>query len=342
MPIDARTRNSQSDLRQALDQHLQKLPADAPLRRVIAAPDIQGKLSAFDRADALAIQEQASYRRVGRLALWAMMAGAVVGALVLLPIEFWSAGLPRRMIETAQALALILTFLAILWISLRKVIDHWMTARAQAEDIRGNIFRAILEADAGDADARQLLQQKLACFKDAHLDWQLAYFSRRGADHLQNAGYGKRFRAAGYTLSAISVLLGVAAIIILAGDLNFPVPKSIGDAARWLKLHEPGRWQLGLGAMASSVLAFASARSLMDQDDRNARCYAATAAHVERIRREGLAKAEAAAAAGRPEEVTDFCEKVQSVLSAEHLAWSLARPLGNPAAAHDVQLGRVI
>jgi hypothetical protein len=89
---------------------------------------------------------------------------------------------------------------------------------------------------------------------------------------------------------------------------------------------DSSRWQLGLGAIASSLLAFASARSLMDQDERNASSYKATTSLLRRIRADDLPGAEAAAEAGHVADVTRFCEKVQAVLSAEHLTWILSPP----------------
>jgi hypothetical protein len=89
---------------------------------------------------------------------------------------------------------------------------------------------------------------------------------------------------------------------------------------------ESGRWQLGLGTMASSLLAFASARSFMDQDDRNASCYELAAAELDRLLASDWEKAAAAAGEGKAGDVIAFCERVQSVLSAEHLAWIFARP----------------
>jgi hypothetical protein len=331
MPINARNRNDKSDLRQALDKHLRDLPADALLLRVIASPGIEEKLAAFDRADAIAIRKRKSYRRFGAFALWAMMTGAIIGALVLLPIEFWSKGWPRRMIEAVQALALVLTFLAVMWIGVRQSVGLWMQARAEAEAIRAEVFRAIVRAGA---DAKELLPQVLACFKDAHLDWQLAYFERRSDEHRRSAGRVTPFRVVAYLLSAASVLLGCVGLINLASEFGFSWPP-LRTAAQWFQPEESGRWQLGLGAIASSVLAFASARTFMDQDDRNASCYKATAAQLQRIAREEFPTAGAAALAGQVGTAMAFCERVQTILSAEHLAWSFARPPDDPRAVPD-------
>ncbi len=319
----AEHREIRSDLRQALDLHLGKLPADAPLRALLTLPEIEHKLSEFDAADAIAIEEQRSYRRLGRFALRAMMVGALIGALALLPLDRWIDGWLRRAIELVQALALIVTFVAVMWSGWRQSVGQWMHSRAQAEKLRADVFRAIVQRGASDAKA--LLAPALACFKDAHLDWQLGYYRKSGREHRRAAGNATPYKIVAYLLTGVSVVLGVIGLVNFAAELGFPLPR----AASWfrsLAVPEAGRWQLGLGAMASSILAFASARSFMDQDDRNASCYELAAKELERLGANDLPRAEAAAREGRAGEVTAFCESVQTVLSAEHLAWIFSRP----------------
>src|SRR5262249_9964033 len=153
----------QSDLRQALQLHLNKLPADAPIRSVVTSEPIQKLLKSFDKADAEAIGEQRTYRRFGRLALWATMAGTVVGALVLLPIDQWATGWPRLVIQGAQAVALMLSLIATLWVGWRQSVGRWLRARAGAEGLRGDVFRSVIQA--GERE-RELLAPALACFKE--------------------------------------------------------------------------------------------------------------------------------------------------------------------------------
>jgi hypothetical protein len=311
--------DKQSDLRDALDNHFRKF-ATSPLREVIASPDIQGRLAKFDAADAAALAEQRSYRRFGRFALWAMMVGTLLGAFALLPIRLDDR--PRLVLQVLQGLAMILMVGALVWIGLRKPVGQWMRARAEAERLRADVFRAIARAGVGD---RQLLAPALACFIDAHLDWQLGFFRKRGPQHRKAASQVAPFKIVGHVLLLAALLLGFAGLVKAAADLGWSW-EPLTSVARRLPFENLGSWQLGLGVMASSVLAFASARSFMDQDDRNAACYALAADELATIKREELSKAEAAAAAGNVADVLAFCEKVQSVLSAEHNAWVYARP----------------
>lgn len=312
-----------SDLRQALDLFLRK-PEAEPLQAVVSSSEIEGKVAQFDQLDATAIKKQRAYRRLGRFALWTMMVGAIVGALMLLPIEQWIDGRPRKLIEGFHALALILTFVAILWIGWRQSVGQWMQARAEAEKIRAEVFRAIV---AVGADRKELLAPALACFKDAHLDWQLGFYQRRGGQHRSAAGLATPYRIAGYLLLALSVCLGAIGLMNLAEELGVSLWPSVKTAAQGLLPTNHGRWQLGLGAIASSILVFASARTFMDQNDRNAACYALAAEKLQHLKSAELPKAERAAQSGSYSDVRAFCEDVQRILDAEHLAWLFTPPL---------------
>lgn len=315
-------RRKGSDLRRAIEAHLQKVPADSLIHSVLASADIKTRIAQFDWADANALREQRSYRRFRILSLWAAMAGAVVGAVFLLPIERWITGWPRLVIQLLQALALILAFIATVWVGMRQSVGQWLQSRAVAERMRADLFRAIMRTGA---DGRALLTPALACFRDAHLDWQLAFYAWRGGQYRRSAGNTAPYKVAGYVLLAVAVLLGLVGLSNLAARFQLPLPP-LDAAMQFLHLDQPERWQLGLGAMASSLLAFASARSFMDLDDRNASFYAMAAAELQRVRAADLANAEAAAASGNVAPVMAFCEKVQHILDAEHLAWVLARP----------------
>jgi hypothetical protein len=318
-----------SDLRLAIERFIEALAPDAPLRGVVALAAVENLLQAFDAADAVAMEKQLSYRRAGRVALWSTMIGAVVGAIVLLPLDTWLAGWPRNVIEGVQTIALLLTFVALMWLGWRKPVDEWMAARAYAEGLRGDVFRMIIkqESDARESETvSKLLPEKLRCFTSCHLDNQIAYFARQGDNHRRSARRLTPLRMVGYLLSGIAILIGLVSAVHFAIKFGLPIPPLLAGWTQWLAFTDSSRWQLGLGAIASSLLAFASARSLMDQDERNASSYKATASLLRRIRSDDLTSAEAAAKAGHTATVTGFCEKVQAVLSAEHLAWILSPP----------------
>ncbi len=317
-----------SDLRQAIKAHLETVPEDAPIRTVLTSPDIESRLTQFEWADATAVKEQRSYRRFRMLSLWATMMGTLVGALFLLPIEQSIEGWLRTLFQVLQAAALVLALVATVWIGMRQQVGQWLKARALAERMRADLFRAVMRAGT---DGNRLLAPALACFRDAHLDRQLAFYTERGERYRKSAGNSSPYRMTGYVLLAVAVVLGSVGIMNLATRIDWLWPP-LEIAMQWIRLEHPERWQLGLGAMASSILAFASARSFMDLDDRNASFYANTAAQLRRLRSMDLVNAETAAAAGNVGEVLEFCEKVQTLLDTEHLAWTFTRPTETPPA----------
>jgi hypothetical protein len=326
---------AKSHLRQSIENFVAHLPPEAALHRLIESSEIQSRLDAFDRADAVAIAKQKQYRGAGWIALMTMSFSVVLGALVLLPLEPWLGldGQFSRVVSVAQTLTLVLAMLGVLWIALREPVDQWMQARAQAEAIRGDVFRSILQGGVAAADPAKLLQEKLACFKHAHLDSQLAYFRKRGDEAHKSCGRATPLRVAGYALTIVAVLFGAAAGImwvsrLLGTSLWSPVQAAI-DLFRVADAH---RWQLGLGTIASSVLAFASARSLMDQDERNSTCYRVAVDQLDKLIAASLASAQQAAAQGDETAVSVFTDRVQGILDAENLAWMYARPPDDPRA----------
>jgi hypothetical protein len=250
------------------------------------------------------------------------MFGTVVGAVALLPVEKQTVGWPRWALEGLQAAALLFGFLAS---SLCPSSHHWMLARATAEAARADVFRSIVRTAAGAPD---LLGPVLACFKDAHLDWQLGFFRERSSEFHRSLGRLALYRLVAYAMRALVVLFAVLAFLNLAPTLGqyWPPLKTVGEwlqlwLQQWLQVNEPGRWQLGFGVMATGILAFTTARAFMDRSSENAERYRRTASELDALRRVDLPRAEAAAAAGNVTGVLEFCDSVQSVLSTEHQAW---------------------
>jgi hypothetical protein len=151
----------------------------------------------------------------------------------------------------------------------------------------------------------------LACFTDAHLDWQLGYYRRRIEAIRRSVVRLAIYNMAAYALRAL-VMLFAAAVLL---NLVWP------ELRMWIEIDEPERWQLAFGVMATAIVAFTTARSYFEPGMESAERYQRAAREVEDLKHIELPKAEAAAAAGDVEAVLEFCEKVQSVLTAEHLAW---------------------
>jgi hypothetical protein len=313
-----------SDLRKAIDAHVDGLSQEAPIRVVLGSDEIQSRIVQFDWADAIALKEQRSYRGFRLLALWATMVATFVGAFTLLPLQEGLAPWQRSLIQVLQAVAVILSFIATIWVGVRQSVQQWLQSRAVAERLRGDVFRALIRG--GGKEPTRLLAPALACFKDAHLNWQIDFYAERAARYRRRAGGFDPYKMAGYLLLAVAVLFG--SVVLLkwaASELKGQWPQ-LHAAVEWIRLEHPERYQLGLSAMATSILAFATMRSFIDVDDRNASVYPLTAAALQGVRAAGLENAEAAAAGGDPAKVMDFYDSVQSILDKEHLAWMRVLP----------------
>ncbi len=312
-----RRKHGKSDLRQAFDQFLKTVPPAAPIRAVITSDPIEKELATFDRADEIALRKQASYRRAGRLALGAWVVAAVVWAILLFPMEGL---LPEALLRSMSALrlvCLVLMFLAIWWISVRGSLVKWMDERSKAEKIRGEILKHVIEASGRD---KGLLQQALACFKFAHLDWQLGFFNRRIEEYTQAARREDPYRKLARVFKGAAIAFGLIAVIHIIEALGYPIPY-LADS---LHISQAHRWEAGLSALASSVLAFVGARASLDRGALVAALYTLTATDLGRLKSERLSGAEAAAANGDAREVLAFADQVQAALDTEHRVWRVA------------------
>jgi hypothetical protein len=321
-------------LRKAIEAHLAKPSADAAICAIVKSDAIERQLEQFEEADSKAEKFQEHYRSTFRFALWTTTVGTIVGALTLLPLNELQQGFPRTVAGVLQTLSVISTFLALQWIAFRQPVDKWLSHRAEAEAQRAGIFKSILAARPSGAVPAGLARQKLELIKSAYVDDQLDYFNKAIARHKRAAGNLTTPRIIAYVLSFVVVLLAVAALVkFLSGVLISPDSRIVHAANMLLFFADPPRWQLGLGAIASSIFAHASARSLMDQDERNAALYSKTADKVRAYVDDNYANIETLSSDDEAGEraVMSFFNSVRDILQAEHSVWLLSRPAENPA-----------
>ena len=62
-------------------------------------------------------------------------------------------------------------------------------------------------------------------------------------------------RLVGYLLTSLSVALGALAALQVAMSIGIPISAGLRQVTDWLVTADASRWQLGLGTMASSLLA---------------------------------------------------------------------------------------
>lgn len=303
-----------------IERFVAALPANAPLRAVVASPDFAMSLEQYEAVNQSAMDAQRNARRSGRTWLAAATLGTIIGAILLTPVS----GLPKAL-GALQSVALVVSLGALWWISRRKPIDRWMITRADAERLRRQLFETLIEAPApAGADPALTLTQKLECFVATHLDYRLAYFRSSAAYDRRAASQTTPLKLTSYVIFAIALLFGAAVLIQAAAD-RYPIPPGVLSAANLVAIADANRWQLALSAIASSLLTYVGARADMDQNDRNASRYEATAMLIERLREIRLTAARNAAAAGDIGGVRAFTREVQTVLAHEHLAWFLSQ-----------------
>jgi hypothetical protein len=311
-----------SDLRQAVDLYLRTVPPAAPIRGVLASPPVETQLKAFDAADLTAMRQQKRYWRAGRLARLAAVLGLLVVPVDVLPLQAWLPAWALITVQVLRGLALLLTFVAVILLGVRRSATRWKQARGEAEKARGEVFRTLIPAGA----AAGALDQALACLKAAHLDWQAGFYDKRirelPARIKAQASGTAPFRLVGIALSIGAALLGAVAVLkFLMGE---GLLLAFAPLLSWFP--EPALWQHGLTTIAAGLLAFAGARFLTYEDLSSAALYPWARAEIARIESDGLKAAEAAAARGDLPAVQDFCARVQRVFDTEHGVWSSGVP----------------
>jgi hypothetical protein len=320
---DKRFRQAARYQRAAIERYLATLPATAPLHAVAGSREINTTIAQFEAADAEALAAQERYRKWGLRGLTATTCGVLIGALLLMPLDAWFNLQWRIAVGALQTLMLLITFGAALLILWLRPLDQWMSFRAEAERLRGEIFRTILATSSPPSvDAKALALQKLELLKSAYIDDQLKYFRRRAREHRRYANQASPLRLFAYALIVLGAVLGSASLI---RGFGFALPRVLECIVDWLALPNLSRWQLGLTTIASGVLAFTAQRSLMNEDARKAALYTVTADRLTRVLENELPSVRAVATNGDSEAVNWFFKTVRTILEQEHAVWSYMR-----------------
>lgn len=327
-----------SHLRKKLEAHAKESPI---LSLWLVDPATVALLGDFNRAEAQAQRRQKRYVATARRAAIFSTLASVIAALVLLPLDE-AVGIRRpEWVGLVQFFFVLIAFGAVLRISWSRLLDRRMTSRAEAESLRAEIFRRLMRAVLPGNDGKPALGAQLAAFEDCHLVYQCNYYAKRSKELARAASVVSPLRLLAYAVVAVSCAISALVGLRLASDAGLPLPQWMQSIAS-ITVLEPSRWQLGLGALASAMLAFASAWTLINQDDRNALRYTTTLAQLDALRAELLESARAAANADRRSEVLAFTDRVQAILDGEHAAWVASRLPKDPHAGPGPTLGKAV
>ena len=292
------------------EKHADALPPQArPLARMLRTPEVEAIFARYRDADVRAIAQQAKYRRMGRISIWARFMALAVGGIALLPFEELLGFPPRGALIVAQGGAIIVSLLAALWVIQRAHFSNWMHARAAAEIARVDLFNRIRDASSEVQPGElALLPLKLEYFRRYQLDVQCAFYRGRGAEHARAAGATMRWKLISLALVAVVT----AAILYSLGVF--------GGSARWDDATTQ-KVAIGFMTLVSAVLALISDTSLMDMSERNAARYATTYANLSKLREQFLEPVRAAAAQGDAAAVHAFIQIVNEQIASEHREW---------------------
>lgn len=311
---------------------LAKLAPDAPIRALVADPALDDRLKVYEDADADAGRAQRGYMRWAQVALALMTLATIISSAMLLPLEKLvpGSGAWRGIVSGLQSAANATALLVVWWLNRSGAVQTWMTHRAEAERLRGDYFRALLVAPApAGIDTARLWRQKLDLLDAAHLDYQRGYLASAARRHQKGASSRAWPRALATIVTMAGI--GVGTLALLFG-FGVPLPEELG-AAIGIVLDDPTRWQLGLNTAGSALIAYASARAMVTQDERNAALYSVTRQRLKALRTSECRRAvQEAADRGNSVTVLAYAEAAQSILDADHQAWMLNRPPPDPTA----------
>lgn len=320
--------NPEADWRLAPSTHAANLSPEAgALRRVLERPEIRDLMTTFQTSDTEAGAAQSRYKSVGRLALRAILAATLVGAIFILPLELWKKPMALGIATALQFLLLALGYGCSLYLAHSKVFDQWMKARAKAELARIALFDQVMAAEeASRSGELPLLPLQLEYVRRYQLDVQRLYYTGQGERQRRAAGYAAGWITASYILTGVSI--GVAALAALLAFEIVGLPEWILKIAKTLNAFGEGSVNvlpLAVGVVASAFYGLAASLSLLNMDARNASRYLTTADNLAFLSEQSLEAARRAAAAGDKLKVLDFTGRIQALVSSEHREWALLR-----------------
>jgi hypothetical protein len=283
-------------------KHAEELKTKAPVLAAIlgrSAPFALGQQ--LDEKDTQAIDNQARFKKTANLANWAVLLTAFSSAALLMAallIKDTNGNPNKFVLYVFGGCGVISGALGSMWVHQTregKLLDNWMSTRAEAEALRSQYFEEVSGLDvpnASSAIAPALLQFEY--FRRYQLDVQIRFYDKRTGEHKREAD--KWMRLSSYSVAGAAIATGLSGLD----------PALVSIAA--------------LGAVATALGSFASTKDVVNQSRRNADLYGKTRDALVRLQGK-LDDVRAAAAAGEREPVKQFVTAAHELLAAEHREW---------------------
>jgi len=273
-------------------QFREKAPSLAGL---LESSEVQALAQSYEKADAEAVEARRRFDQRASRARWCVFAAACFTAALLAAGNLDALGPWQARLAALMSMGgLVSGALAGAWlnqIGAGKLIERWLSTRADAEGLRLRYFLAVTRP--ADAIETRLLQFEY--FRRFQLDVQQNYFEGRRRDH-ERASQG-----------ALTVGSWSMAGVALANGLALQGVEWAGIAA--------------LGVAGQAFSSAVSNREASRQDTANAERYGKTWRKLQQLR-ERLDDVRRAAAGGDSESMQQFIEAVHEQLAAEHAQWA--------------------
>lgn len=304
-----------------------RLPPHAkPLADWLASSEVDAAAKAFSVRDAVATRAQSKFDTLMRRDVQATCVATLIGAILLSPLGDYFVGGLKSVALAVQYTALTFSIWIGIGNSRMRAIEVWRKARADAEQLRTNLFRTVT-ADRGS----QALPWQLEYFVQGLLDDQLNYFDKRVSDHGKFLAQNARWRWVGYGALALIASVTAASLLQWAPSLGYEIPRKLVSVAEALKQFDQPRILLALGVVAAMVQNISVLRAQLSLAQRNVERYALMERRLSRLKAEELAEAEEAAAKGDHAAVAKFVDQVTRELDDEAQAWAHVRATMKPA-----------
>ncbi len=336
-------------------EHAASLPPEAGgLKRILQRPEIETIRTNYVECDRDALRLQGRHMRWGKRGIVAAMLSAIVAVtLMVSPVQL----APLQTVIASSSVWLLLCGAWFYFVSMmiRRPLEAWYQARANAEEWRKRLFEAVLAADETMlADEIEVLPLQLEYFRRYQYDVQRQYFKGKTAVSERRARLSD---AVGYLSSIVPFLalgLTVAATVSAAGEQGLITPFLTRFAGMVQRIETWSIDLYGIGAaiIVSAVSAGLFAFAQLDNYRRNAVRYANTLRRIEEMAddpRLGFPFARAAAAAGNRQSVANLVRQMHAVMTAEMAEWvtvglqekEIAMPERSqiPGAAYELRTG---